>query len=283
MSDVSDVMNTVASQIAGFVYPNGTGQPSVTGTTINAFPGWPLPDQIDSDMPKGIADVSVYPVPNVETNTTRYRPKAVVMSIAEATITLVAGNRMLTVGGVMPSPFTAHNVAALIAGQAFIYSVQSTDTLTSIATGLGALIARVYPGTTNTGPVISLPSGLQATVARVGTTGQVTTEWERQKQLFQITVWAPDPVTRATIGTAIKTPLSQITFLTATVRASSTGAMHCPTRRRGFEPTGATCFMRSSTPRRRPSNSRRWWRRRSRSTRKQACRSSPALIRSRHG
>jgi len=214
MSDVSDVMNTVASQIAGFVYPNGTGQPSVTGTTINAFPGWPLPDQIDSDMPKGIADVSVYPVPNVETNTTRYRPKAVVMSIAEATITLVAGNRMLTVGGVMPSPFTAHNVAALIAGQAFIYSVQSTDTLTSIATGLGALIARVYPGTTNTGPVISLPSGLQATVARVGTTGQVTTEWERQKQLFQITVWAPDPVTRATIGTAIKTPLSQITFLT---------------------------------------------------------------------
>lgn len=212
MADITDVLNTVAAQIAGYVYPNGTGQPSVTGKAINVFPGWPLPDQIDADMPQGIAEVSVFPVPNTEQNRTRYRPQAKVMSVVTPTITLTAGNRSLTVGGAMPSPFSAHNVAALIAGQAFIYPVQATDTLTSIATGLAALIAAKYPGTTNAGPVITLPAGVQAT-GRVGTTGLVTTEWERQAQLFQITVWAPDPATRATVGSAIKAALAQITFL----------------------------------------------------------------------
>jgi hypothetical protein len=214
MSDVSDVLNVVASQIAGFLYPNGTGQPSVTGKTINIFPGWPLPEQIDSDMPQGFADVSVFPVPNTERNVTRYKPAAKVMSIATATITLVAGKGTLTVGGAMPLPFTAHNVAALIGGQPFIYSVQATDTLTSIATGLAALIATAYPGTVNSGPVITLPAGVRASAARVGTTGQVTTEWERQSQLFQLTVWAPDPSTRNAIGNAIKVGFAPVTFIT---------------------------------------------------------------------
>lgn len=213
MSDVSDVLNVVASQIAGFMYPNGTGQPSVTGKTINVFPGWPLPEQIDGDMSQGFADVSVFPVPNTERNTTRYRPKANVMSVATATITLMAGNGTLTVGGAMPSPFTAHNVAALVGGQAFIYPVQSGDTLTSIATGLAALIAATYPGTVNSGSVITLPAGVKASAARVGTTGQVTTEWERQTQLFQLTVWAPDPVTRNMIGNAIKVGFAPVTFI----------------------------------------------------------------------
>lgn len=213
MADVQDVLDTVAAQIAGFVYPNGTGNTSVSGKAINVFPGWPLPEQIDSDMPQGIADVSVYATPT-ERNTTRYRPKQKVMSIAPATITLTAGNGTLTAGGAVPTPFTPHNVAALIGGQAFIYPVQSGDTLTSVATGLANLIAAKYPGTTNSGPVITLPAGVSASAARVGTTGTITTEWERQTQIFQITVWAPDPGTRKAIGAAIKDALSQIAFIT---------------------------------------------------------------------
>lgn len=214
MADVTDVLNVLAAQIAGFVYPSGTAKASVSGSAIKVFPGWPLPNQIDTDMPQGLADVSVFPVPNVEQNVTRYRPKANVMSIATTTITLTDGSGTLTVGGQMPSPFTAHNIGALVGGQAFIYAVQPTDTLTSIATGLATLIAQAFPGTISSGPVITLPQGMQAAAARVGTTGIVTTEWERQKQLFQITVWAPDPATRATVGAAIKTALAPIAFLT---------------------------------------------------------------------
>jgi hypothetical protein len=213
MADLQDVLNILATQIAGFVYPNGTGQASVTGKAINVFPGWPLPDQIDHDMPLGLADISIFPTPQ-ERNTTRYRPKNNVMSVAAATLTLTTNGRAVTVGGVMPSPFTAHNLALLVEGQPFIYSVQATDTLTTIATGLATLVAAAFPGTTSSGPVITLPANTVPIVARVGTTGTVTTEWERQQQLMQITVWAPDPTTRAAIGNAIKVALSQIAFLT---------------------------------------------------------------------
>jgi hypothetical protein len=213
MADLQDVLNTLASQIGGFVYPNGTGQASVSGQAINIFPGWPLPDQIDSDMPQGIADISIFPTPT-ERNTTRYRPQQKVMSVATPTLTLTANGNVVTVGGVMPSPFTAHNLAVLVNKQPFIYPVQPTDTLTSIATGLATLLAVAFPGTTSSGPVITLPANTVPIVARVGTTGTVTTEWERQQQLMQVTVWAPDPTTRATIGNAIKVALSQIAFLT---------------------------------------------------------------------
>lgn len=213
MADVQDVLDTVSAQMAGFVYPNGLSSPSVTGNAINIIPGWPMPGQIDQDMPNGVSDVSIFPTP-MERNTTRYRPKQSVMSVAKATLTLVSAGQTLTVGGAMPSPFTPHNVAALIAGQAFIYPAQATDTLTSIATGLATRIATKYPGTANAGPIITLPAGVNVAAARVGTTGQVTTEWERQNQVFQFTVWAPGPATRATIGNAIKVALSQIAFLT---------------------------------------------------------------------
>lgn len=213
MADVQDVLSTMAAQIAGFVYPNGTGSPSVTSKPINIIPGWPMPEQIDRDMPQAVSDISIFPT-TMERNTTRYRPKQKVMSIKAATITLTASGREVTVGGAMPSPFTPHNVAVLISGQAFIYPVQPSDTLTSIATGLSTLIAAKYAGTANTGPVITLPQGVSVSAARVGTTGQVTTEWERQSQAFQFTVWAPDPATRATIGNTIKVALSQIAFVT---------------------------------------------------------------------
>lgn len=214
MADVLDVMNTLVTQIAGYVYPNGTGSASVTGAAINIFPGWPLPDQIDSDMPQGIVDVSVFQMPGMERNTTRYRPAQKVMSVATPTLKLTATANVVTVGGVMPSPFTPHNLAVLVSNAPFIYSVQATDTLTTIATGLATLLAVAYPGTSSSGPVITLPTGAAPIVARVGTTGTVSTEWERQQELFKVSVWAPDFATRKTVGSAIRSGFAQIHDLT---------------------------------------------------------------------
>lgn len=213
MADIEDVLDVVAAQVTGFVYPAGTGAASVTGKDVNVFPGWPLPEQIDKDMPSGIADVSVYPY-GVAKNTTRYQPRSHVMSVVTPTLTLTATGSTVTVGGAMPAPFTAHNMAVLIANKAFIYPVQASDTLTSIATGLAALIAVAYPGTGSVGPVVTLASDARIQAARVGTTGVTAAEWERQDQTIMITVWAPDPATRKQISSAIKVALSQIAFLT---------------------------------------------------------------------
>lgn len=212
MASLEDVMSTLATQISAYVYPNGTGQPSVTGKTIKVYSGWPTSSSLDQDLQAGNPNVSIYPS-GPEHNVTRYRPKNNVMSIAAATLTLTANGNVVTVGGAMPSPFTAHNLALLVDKQPFIYSVQATDTLTSIATGLATLLAVAFPSTTSSGPVITLPANTVPIVARVGTTGIVTTEWERQQQRMQITVWAADPTSRQQVAAAIKTGFSQIAFL----------------------------------------------------------------------
>lgn len=213
MASVWDVADVLVAQVSAALYPNGTGQPSVPGNQCIVYAGWPTESRLDDDLAVGKAHITVYPRPE-ERNTTRYAPKQHVMAIKPAAITLTSAGSALTVGGAMPSPFTPHNVAALIAGVAFIYPVQTNDTLTSIATGLATLLAARYPGTTNTGPVITLPAGVSVTAARVGTTGTVTTEWERQEQSFQIIVWANDPASRKAIGSAIRGAFSKIHDLT---------------------------------------------------------------------
>lgn len=213
MADVQDVLDTLVTQIAGYVYPNGTSNAPVIGAGIRVSSDWPMPAQLDADLPQNIIYVSVF-TPGTSRNTTRYRPEQKVMSVVAPTLTLVANKNVVTVGGQMPVQFTPHNLALLIAGVAFIYPVQSTDTLTTIATALATLLAAKYPGTTSAGPVITLPAGTVPVVARVGTTGQVTTEWERQEEVFQVTVWAPDFATRKAVGAAIRAGFAQIHDLT---------------------------------------------------------------------
>lgn len=213
MSDISDVLNILTTQCTSFVYPNGTGQPSVCGATVRVYPGWPASSSLDQDLQRGNVNVSIFPS-GPERNVTRYRPKQNVMSIQTPTLTLAAAANVVTVGGATPSPFTAHNLALLVDRQPFIYSVQATDTLTSIATGLAALVNARFPGTTSSGAVITLPTNTTPVVARVGTTGLVTTEWERYQQRIQITVWAPEPEPRNQVSAAIRQALSQISFVT---------------------------------------------------------------------
>lgn len=228
MADISDVMNVLAATCASYVYPNGTSEPSVTGGLIRVFEGWPTASSLDADLQDGVVNVSIYPT-GPENNVTRYQPKQLVQSVVTPTLTLTQNGNQVTVGGTMLSPYSVQNMAVIINGTPFIYPVQETDTLTSIATGLTALISPSYPGTNNDGPVITLPAGAIPSAVRVGTTGVATTEWERQKQRIQITVWAPDPTTRTQVSSAIRVALSQIAFLTMPdgfgARIKSAGSM----------------------------------------------------------
>lgn len=213
MADIFDVADSLVARIASIVYPNGTGQPSIVNFPLILYSGWPTSSKLDDDLKLPKPHITVYPRPETK-NVTRYAPKQQVMSIAAATLTLTAHGNVVTVGGAMPSPFTAHNLALIVDSQPFIYPVQASDTLTTIATGLATLLAVSFPGTTSSGPVITLPANTVPIIARVGTTGVVTTEWERQTQRYQVTVWAQDPPTRKALGAAIRAAFSQIAFIT---------------------------------------------------------------------
>ena len=213
MADVSDVQKALVALIAQTLYPNGTSQPSVANAACKVYPGWPTQSQLDDDLKAGTQHVTVFPTPT-ERNTTRYPKAWQTLAITPATLTLTINGQQVTVGGAMPSPFTAHNMALMVGGKNYTYAVQANDTLASIATALSALLAVDYAGTSSAGAVITLPVAGHIQSAKVGTTGTSIREIRRQEKVFQITAWSDTPAHRDAIVGPVDVALAATSFLT---------------------------------------------------------------------
>ncbi|MBR8182095.1 hypothetical protein KDW54_06740 [Burkholderia ambifaria] len=213
MADEYDVMDVLASMSAQALYPNGTGQASIAGAPVICYAGWPTASRLDADLKVGKIHVTVYARPE-EKNTTRYMTQTQSVPATTPTLTLGAAGQAVTVGGAMPSPFTAHNLAVFVNGKPYLYAVQSGDSLTSIATALAASIAADVPGTTSSGAVIAVATGAKVGALRVGTSGVGIREVGRQERRFQITVWADTPDHRKAVVRPIKALLADSHFIT---------------------------------------------------------------------
>lgn len=232
MADMSDVADALVTAVAAVVYPNGTSAASITGAPVRIFQGWPSPQQLDTDLPAGTVNVSVWPTPRES-----IVPGALSLDFQQSSaavtpsLTARVSGQTIILGGAMPSPFAPTNMVALINGKQYAYAVVSTDTIASIATALAGLIAVDWPGTSASAGVISLPQGrvgidfivgasalgqgaANITAARSGTTGQAIRETRRQERTFQITVWANAPSLRDPLASAIDSALSSIFRLT---------------------------------------------------------------------
>ena len=212
MADLVDVENALVALISQTLYPNGTAQPSVTGTPAIVYAGWPTASRLDADLlalasnqAGGKIHVTVFPT-KTERNTTRYMRTWQDVSAPVQTLTLAISGQQVTVGGVVSTP---QNVMLMVGHQPFVYAVQPADTLTSIATALAALVA----GAANVGPVITLPVGASLTAARVGASGTAIKEIRRQEKVYQITVWADKPDNRAAAAQVIDPVLADTPFL----------------------------------------------------------------------
>ena len=71
MADVSDVLSLLSGMAAAAVYPNGTAQPSVCNADIKVYPGWPVPNVLDTALAAGKLHISVYPL-GTERKTSRH-------------------------------------------------------------------------------------------------------------------------------------------------------------------------------------------------------------------
>lgn len=207
MADLSDIESTLVSLIAQAVYPNGTGQASVANADCKVYRGWPVPANLDADLTAGKINVTVFPM-GTEQNTTRYPLAWRELPVTAPTLTLTASDDAITVGGTPSSPL---NAAAIVNGVGYVYAVQASDTLDSIATGLAALINADTPATSS-GVVITIPAAEQL-AARVGAVGTVVQEVKRQKKGFQITFWCPTPALRDAIVGPVDSALAAIEFL----------------------------------------------------------------------
>jgi hypothetical protein len=145
-------------------------------------------------------------------NTTRYQTIQQDFTATTPALTLTINARTVTVGGTVAAGV---NTAIIVGTNAFTYQTVANDTLTTIAAALASSINLTYPGTTSSGPVITLPAnGPAINAARVGGSGSQQTEVGRVEQVFQITVWANTPANRKAIASLIVPALMSNHFLT---------------------------------------------------------------------
>lgn len=195
MSDISDVQTALVALAAQVLYPNGTSQPSILGSDIKAYAGWPTANTLDTDLASGKCHVTVFALPQ-ERNVTRYSRDWQQQQIGAQTVTLTVAGQTVTVGGAVSVP---QNVMLRVDATDYVYSVQQGDTLTGIATALATMI----PGASSSGPTVTLPATSNLTAARVGSGGKLVRELRRQERMLQITVWAAKPEDRDTVAKAL--------------------------------------------------------------------------------
>lgn len=199
MADISDVSVWLEAQCDAVCYPNGDTHDPITGSgkTISIGRGWPDPKSLDQVVAGGAGNayVSIYPMPGMERNTTRFQKKWQQVSVQAATLTLVVSGRTITVGG---TPAVGQAAVATVGGVGYGYQLLNGDTVNGIATALAALI----PGATAVGAVITIATTATIT-AVVSVTGTAAMELRRQQRVFGVYIWAPDPVTRDTVSQAL--------------------------------------------------------------------------------
>lgn len=217
MASISDVGETLAGMIGALIYPDGTSQPSVAGVPVIVYPGWPQEAQLDADLlalsatpPTGKCHVTIWPTP-MEKNTTRYPENWVQIGSATPTLTATVSGQVVTLGGTISTP---QNVVVIANGGAYVYAVQTSDTLSSIATAMSALLQDGGIAATSAGAVLTLPDSAVLTGAKIGTFGNLYREVRRTQKFFQVIVWADTPAHREAIASAIDVGLADVRFLT---------------------------------------------------------------------
>lgn len=198
MADLSDITAWFSGQSEKVCYPNGTSTAPITGSgkKITIVRGWPDPKSVDAAVLAGNAMVSVYPMPGMERNTTRF-PKKWQQNgdLPVAHTVLTVGLHTVTISG---TPTVGEAATITVGVQGYGYQILAGDTVNTVAAALAALI----PGASAVGAVITI-TGLKTITAAVSVTGTVTKEMRRQTRIFGIYAWAPDPATRDLIIAAI--------------------------------------------------------------------------------
>jgi hypothetical protein len=210
MADSTDVANALVALIAATAYPNGTGQSSIApgAAPVLVYQGWPIAPQLDVDLRAGKIHVSVFPTATervTESNASEIQDA----TLSAATVGMTVVGVTVTVDGVGGA---GQNAALLVDGVPFVYAVQASDTATSIATALVALVT-VKRAASNTGAVITIPNA-KTISARVGVQGTGIRVLQRREKIFQVSVWANSFTQRDPFAGAIDAALTDTYRLT---------------------------------------------------------------------
>ena len=205
MADISDVEKALVDAVVAVVYPGGISSPSLTGSNVRIYRGWPSPNGLDADLAAGTVNVSVFSDPKSTRDTTRYPRlwKPGTSAIQTLTVELAAG--IATFGG---AGGVGQIAGVLVNGIGYSVAVGARDTPASIA----AALAMEIDGAVAVGGVLNVPAfGISA--ARVEGSGVVWQETRRQEQTITVTLWCADPGSRDQVTSLVDSTLSQVDWL----------------------------------------------------------------------
>jgi hypothetical protein len=212
--DISDVTQALAEVITTIVYPNGDAQPSLTGRPVKVYPGWPAEAEIDKDLKAGISHVSIFNMPKMDRDKTNIDDGEMEIAGPAKTYALTLLGQTITVSGAAPNPHHVHNIAlGLDSPYPVLHGPAPGDSALQVAADLGAKIAATGVGVTVNGVDITIAAPHRISFARVGVIGSAVHEVSRTEKGWQLTIWAPSPEDRATLGKAIKPALDSVPFL----------------------------------------------------------------------
>ena len=207
MADMTEVADMLVGLIAAAVYPAGTAHPPVGGVAAKIYQGWPEPDQLRVDLAAQVAHVTVWPSAN-STITTRHAPEWQQLIAPAPTLAATAAGKSFTLSGTVSVP---QGIALIIDGKDYVYTVQPSDTLASIATALAALIA-VDQAAGAVGATVTIPNS-RAVVARIVSNGTSAKEVARERRVFTVSVWADCFDNREPLAKVIGPVLADLTRL----------------------------------------------------------------------
>ena len=217
MADLGDITAALLGIASTAVYPSGNAGPSVTGTPVRLFEGWPLADQLDLDMagnmkvagggvtPNGvgpIASVSVFPMQGAGAQVFQVLNEPYTIVPAVYGLVPTVSNKTITVTG---TPGTGEFMT-IIADHRHVYS-RGGSTVSAIISAIAADALADYPSLTyNASSITFTTNDLQVRLGAPGTVGQVT---HRQKHCIIVSVWAPTPAIRNQLAAAVDVVMKQ--------------------------------------------------------------------------
>lgn len=207
MADLSDVENAIVSEVTEALYPNGTSQVSVPGTTCRIYRGWPSPTALNSDLSAGIVNVTVFPATASDEVPDPYFDKPYA-SIPSTSLTATVIGQSVTFSG---SVISNQVVGILVDGSPFSYSINESDTIASIAANLAVLIGAYYITTLSDSTLTMI--GARTLVARVATNATVSRGLRRQRREIRVSCWCPSPALRDSVCKIVDVALTASSFV----------------------------------------------------------------------
>ena len=213
MADISDVEASFVAAITAAIYPNGAASPSSIAGAVpcRIYPGWPLPETLDPDMAATppIVNVSVHAQAGVERNTTRYPQEWENQTSVACSLTATVNGVVITIGGTVTA---GHYLTIQVDNAAFSYAATANDTLDTVASALGALMAANMTVSVS-GTAITLPATAGGLITvRSAAPGTAVRELERTLQRFAVTIWAPNNALRVATAKVIRPALAALDY-----------------------------------------------------------------------